>query len=328
MKPKSGHIVSLAIVLTVIVFVAFDSWDVVFKSLFSSFVPKDEQSTHADVDNNPDQSSNSAINSLESVKNNYLDVAALSKINDVNLIDQINGNISWMLNKHASNCVAPWPDAVNCIVWFDSPLDNKRYLLTNSVPIYFVEPYCPFGVGDGYCFDGEDHKGCKQFGNKTCPSQAHRENTTGDVLVASVNLYGIDLESDPLNDSLPLGIHARDPFIWYYKNDSSRIRNNNNNNNNNMFYENEDEHEDENDFSYLFEYSSIDELESKINDLKNMDNYQNQRIGVNSDSNSNLQANRYANFVVIALHVTGQHIKGPDEAEGENVDYVGLELES
>ena len=266
--------------------------------------------------------------SISFPKTNYLSPFAHSVIQEISLIDEINTNIDYMLSNESSNCMIPWPDVVNCSIWFEDISTNKRYLLTNSIPVYFVAPYCPFGVGDGYCFTGKDHKNCSVFKNMTCPAQAHRENTTGDVVVAQLILFSIELNPNPLNNSLPLNIYDKNSWVWAYQNDS----------NYNISVD-------------IFEYYSLDELEFKVQDrLDNGDwekidemyefengmtfydyeyNYNGGDDSSYSDttsnsSNTSISPVMWSGYQVIGLHVSGQQIKGPEEAEGNNVDYVGM----
>ena len=53
-----------------------------------------------------------------------------------------------------NDCMAAWPNVTHCVDWWVDNDDDLRYCLTNSIPPYPVQPYCPFGVGKGYCMTG------------------------------------------------------------------------------------------------------------------------------------------------------------------------------
>ena len=80
----------------------------------------------------------------------------------------------------------------------------------------------------------------------------------------------------------------------------------------------------------MFEYSNIEELETKMNDLQGKG-----ELDINDDSvrnddyyyyhyNYDENPNFWPGYQVIGVHITGQQIKGPEEAEGYNVDFVGM----
>jgi len=141
---------------------------------------------------------------------------------------------------------------------------NYRYLLTNSIPNYKVEPYCPFNIGEGYCFPN-GATNCSVFYNLTCPQHNNISYTPyGDVPVPQWMLYKINMTTNPTDDNLPLIIYDKNPFIKTYTNNS-----------------------------VYFQTTSTESPPS---------------LG----------------FQTIGLHVIGQQIKGPTEAEGFNVDRAGL----
>ena len=66
-----------------------------------------------------------------------------------------------------------WPNVQNCAIWNVLENENIRTLESNSVPPYYVEPYCPFGIGEGYCqspIDGSSTD-CSIFHGITCPCE-------------------------------------------------------------------------------------------------------------------------------------------------------------
>ena len=91
----------------------------------------------------------------------------------------------------ADECTAAWPNVENCVEWWTDEDEKLRYVLTNSIPPYEVAPYCPFGVGKGYCLpDGATN--CSNFYGLTCPAQKGAP-ATGDVEVPQVMLYAFNL---------------------------------------------------------------------------------------------------------------------------------------
>ena len=95
----------------------------------------------------------------------------------------VSNSVSKALNKmlyEDDECTSAWPNVTHCIDWWTDSDDNMRYCLSNSIPPYPVEPYCPFGVGKGYCMTGENHDECQQFKGMECPAQpgthTHRHN--------------------------------------------------------------------------------------------------------------------------------------------------------
>lgn len=211
-------------------------------------------STSSKNGNNNDQSRHDHLYST------YLDATTLSKIgNDQSLINQIDTDIGWMLDDSQSNCMVSWPDVESCAKWYESETTGYRFLLSNSIPNYFVEEYCPFEAGLGYCFVGDTNSDCDMFQDMICPAQDGREGTNGDVPVAQMYLYRMNLNPNPLDSDLPQNFISKDPLIWSYET-----------------------------------------LPILIDGSNQQD--------------------------IIALHLNGVMVKSTREAEGLNVDLVGLEL--
>ena len=110
-----------------------------------------------------------------------------------------------------------WPDVQNCAVW--SEIDNGKYsgirtLESNSVPPYYVPPYCPFGIGQGYCqspIDG-DSTDCDVFRDMTCPCEegsmgCKTSTEVGDVLTPTYQYFEFPLNPDPTKEDLPLHMY-------------------------------------------------------------------------------------------------------------------------
>lgn len=179
------------------------------------------------------------------------------------------------------NCTAQWPNVTHCMEWWED--DDTRYCLTNSIPPYEVKPYCPFGVGKGYCMTGKNHDKCAAFFGWHCPRQKGNPSPDGDVPVFYITLYGVPLNPDPTRDILPFPLYEvlLDPVIWYYNetDDSGR--------------------------------------ESKYG----RDRHRNRQ----SSGRDLLQVNPFQpgddpSGGMIAVHINGNNIKGPEEAEGVNID--------
>merc|ERR1711915_466611 len=106
------------------------------------------------------------------------------------------------------------PDACSEVRWEEANQDNNwgncmemstdaeyRYVTTNSVPDYYFNPYCPIGLGYGYCVPqevicffpdlicGEDN------GNGTTPY--------GDVWMPQIHHYKIPLKGNPTRPDRP-----------------------------------------------------------------------------------------------------------------------------
>jgi hypothetical protein len=82
-----------------------------------------------------------------------------------------------------------WPNIENCAIWNVLENENIRTLESNSVPPYYVEPYCPFGIGEGYCqspIDGSSTD-CSIFHGITCPCKGTFLSESTDVFVITSN---------------------------------------------------------------------------------------------------------------------------------------------
>eukprot|EP01084_Bolivina_argentea_P033267 61557_1 len=188
--------------------------------------------------------------------------------------------LNQMLNDD-NDCMASWPNVTHCLNWWIDPDDNLRYALTNSIPPYPVKPYCPFGIGKGYCMTGENHDSCSQFKGMECPAQPGAP-PTGDVPVAQLVLYGVPLNPDPTNPKAPQYVYHENPVIWYYwptNNSLARYPN------------------------------AYNMLNAHGNGRKLL---QGPPPGPGGGT--------------IGVHIAGQNIKGPEEAEGVNIDMSGIPL--
>jgi len=207
--------------------------------------------------------------------------------------DLVRANLQSMLA--TDSCTAPWPNTTNCVEWFTDEVEQVRYVLTNSIPPFLVEPYCPFGVGKGYCLpDGATN--CSQFQGLTCPGQQGAP-PTGDVWTPQIMLYAFPLFPDPTNASAPRNLYELNPMTWSYDADSRR--------------EDIIDHRDDNDAVRRFAF------------LEERDLFGNRRR-MSSDPSPPPPPNNA--FQTTGVHTAGIQIKGPAEAEGFNVDAVDIPL--
>jgi len=79
--------------------------------------------------------------------------------------------------------------------------ENYRYITSNTVPDYYFNPYCPIGLGYGYCVPQEQH--C--FFPELICGEDNGEGTTeyGDVWVAALHHYKIPLVGNPTRPDRP-----------------------------------------------------------------------------------------------------------------------------
>ena len=92
-----------------------------------------------------------------------------------------------------------------------------RTLESNSVPPYYVEPYCPFGIGEGYCqspIDGSSTD-CSIFHGITCPCiegtrGCETSTDVGDVLKPAYQNFEFPLYPDPTKSDLPKHMYDND----------------------------------------------------------------------------------------------------------------------
>lgn len=196
------------------------------------------------------------------------------------------------------SCTAPWPNTTNCVEWFTDTDEQVRYVLTNSIPPFLVEPYCPFGVGKGYCLpDGATN--CSQFQGITCPGQQGAP-PTGDVWVPQVMLYAFDLFPDPTNASRPLNLYELNPLTWAYDGVTGM--------------EDIVDHRDD--------YDAV----RRIAFLERALFATNAKNGRRRMSNDPPPPPPNQAFQTTGVHEAGIQIKGPAEAEGFNVDTVDIPL--
>ncbi|XP_063693509.1 uncharacterized protein LOC134825283 [Bolinopsis microptera] len=77
--------------------------------------------------------------------------------------------------------------------------DTHRYITSNNVPDFYVNSYCPIGLGKGYCVQQEIDAGTCYFTGLTCGAKDNGAGTNdyGDVWVPQEDSYKIKLEGDP-----------------------------------------------------------------------------------------------------------------------------------
>lgn len=87
-----------------------------------------------------------------------------------------------------------------------------RYITSNSVPDFYMNPYCPIGVGFGYCTQYEiDHKQCL-FPNLTCGKDNGPGTTPyGDVWTPLKATFRIPLWGDPTRPDRPFDMYDANP---------------------------------------------------------------------------------------------------------------------
>eukprot|EP00756_Hemistasia_phaeocysticola_P012165 Hpha_TRINITY_DN15176_c0_g22::TRINITY_DN15176_c0_g22_i1::g.127836::m.127836 len=109
-----------------------------------------------------------------------------------------------------------WPNLTSCVKWYDNHLTGKKICESNGVPPYKVYPYCPFGVGDGYCKSPSQGNStdCKPFDGLTCPCKVGSRScpsgtpSSGDVMVPVYQKFEFPLKPDPTDASKPLHMYA------------------------------------------------------------------------------------------------------------------------
>jgi len=116
----------------------------------------------------------------------------LSSSNDFPELPEFCYNITWReanQNNNWGNCVEMTID------------DEFRYITSNNVPDYYFNPYCPIGLGYGYCVPQETH--CF-FPDIIC-GEDNGEGTTpfGDVWVPEVHHFKIPLVGNPTRPDRP-----------------------------------------------------------------------------------------------------------------------------
>ena len=85
------------------------------------------------------------------------------------------------------------------------------------MPPYYVEPYCPFGIGEGYCqspIDGSSTD-CSIFHGITCPCTegtrgCETSTDVGDVLKPTYQNFEFPLYPDPTKSDLPKHMYDND----------------------------------------------------------------------------------------------------------------------
>ena len=104
-----------------------------------------------------------------------------------------------------------WPDVQNCAVWNVSGDKAIRTLESNSIPPYYVPPYCPFGIGQGYCRSPVQGNStdCDSFSGVLCPCEESSHfrmcmsTNVGDVMLPNYQYFEFHLNPDPTKEGLP-----------------------------------------------------------------------------------------------------------------------------
>ena len=107
-------------------------------------------------------------------------------------------SVTWAEAENASKAnpaIGPWGSCMKMRT--DA---THRYISSNTVPDYYFDPYCPFGLFEGYCIDGEP---CP-FPHLRCGITKSRGFTPmGDVWSAQLNHYKMPLEGNPTDPGVP-----------------------------------------------------------------------------------------------------------------------------
>jgi len=90
--------------------------------------------------------------------------------------------------------LGPWTPCVNT-----TTAGKSRVVVSNSVPPFQPAPYCPYGVGGGYCMP---HEADCPFAGMVCPMQEGAP-ADGDVLVPQHMTFTVPLHGFPTNPSAP-----------------------------------------------------------------------------------------------------------------------------
>lgn len=97
-----------------------------------------------------------------------------------------------------------WPHVDSCVVWWTE--GDLRLMESNAIPPFALAPYCPFGLGQGYCESpafGGSSTDCDPFFNLTCPCTPGNAGcpaetpTYGDIPVATYQRFEFPLRPDP-----------------------------------------------------------------------------------------------------------------------------------
>ena len=103
-----------------------------------------------------------------------------------------------------------WPDVTNCAEWNIRIDEGIRTLESNSIPPYYVHPYCPFGIDEGYCQSPTqgDSADCDVFLDLKCPCKegsmvCDTSTDVGDVLTPAYQYFEFPLHPDPTRNDLP-----------------------------------------------------------------------------------------------------------------------------
>lgn len=108
-----------------------------------------------------------------------------------------------------ANCTTvEWQNANETNNWgncFAMTTDEEfRYISSNNVPDYYVNPYCPLGIGFGYCVKQEIEGGTCMFPNMTCGADNGPGSAAfGDFWVPAEGHYKIPLIGNPTRSDRP-----------------------------------------------------------------------------------------------------------------------------
>ena len=82
--------------------------------------------------------------------------------------------------------------------------DKFRYISSNAVPDFYMNPYCPIGIGFGYCTEYEIVNNQCFFTSLKCGEDNGAGSTNyGDVWIPQLNSYKIPLRGNPTRNDVP-----------------------------------------------------------------------------------------------------------------------------
>ena len=110
-----------------------------------------------------------------------------------------------------------WPEVKNCAIWSISLENGVRTLESNAVPPYYIPPYCPYGIGQGYCQSPTlgNTTDCDEFRDMKCPCEegsidCPKSTQVGDVLTPFYQYFEFPLNPDPTKEGLPRNMYDND----------------------------------------------------------------------------------------------------------------------
>jgi len=115
-------------------------------------------------------------------------------------------NITWLESNRTNN----WGSCMEM-----TTDDTHRYISSNTVPNFYYNPYCPIGMGYGYCIDLEIELGRCMFPDLLCGTEDYESlgagaGPQGDYWVVQEAFYKIPLAGDPTRSDRPGDMYDAD----------------------------------------------------------------------------------------------------------------------